>query len=459
MRGLEAEAFGFGVCQSIRRDVPKTVTQAWRSLRKSCEEMSIIESEERRAPKPVRIALKALRRQFERCSRLYPPIYHELFEPWWDLDLSGSTVEAVYQSFGDTHTEAFHNQWQEWHGPADIAYFGRFYGSDGRGLDEFRKLAESAYLVLRDIDPSLPEHGYHGWVRMLHTMAHGHPTPLLRSDFDVWRLEGLATDSELEKSGTAEDGVRYPLHPFYWALVHDIFASSIAAIDLILDDESGLLVGPFIAEFPISFSTRTESSWSEEPGSETAEQPEEVLDEPAVLGPILEFRFDGMWHLQFDAGDHVETATLPDEPGLRVYKFLLDRPNPDKFFSPLTLLKETRQIKTSVESNGKADDVIGSLGLTALRGQIELLKHEIDDTVNSERKAELEEELEGLLATKRSSVNPFGRPRKLGRPRVDSTIHAQLKRARDHMQERMPEFVQYLKNTISANGGDFAYHP
>ena len=166
-----------------------------------------------------------------------------------------------------------------------------------------------------------------------------------------------------------------------------------------------------------------------------------------------------MWHLQFDAGDHIETATLPDEPGLRVYKFLLDRPNPDKLFSPLTLLKETRQIKTSVESIGEVDDVIGRLGLAELRGEIERIKHEIDDTVDPLRQSELEEKLRGLLATKRSAVNPFGRSRKLGGSRVDSTIHAQLKRARDRIEKQMPEFARYLKRTITANGGDFAYHP
>jgi hypothetical protein len=420
--------------------------------------MSIIESGKSCAPKPIRAALKALRRQFERCSRLYPAIYHELFEPWWDLDLSGSTVEAVYGAFRDADAETFGDQWQEWHGPADIAYFGRFYGSDGQGLDEFRKLAESAYLVLREIDPSLPDQNYHGWVRMLHTMAHGHPTPLLRSEFDVWQLEGAA-ESELEKWGTSADGVRYPLHPFHWALVHDVFASSIAAIDLILDDESGLLVGPFIAEFPISFSTRNESQSIADFEGEPSDGPQEPIQEPTALGPVREFRFDGVWHLQYDAADHIEAATLPDEPGLRVYKFLLDRPNPDKLFSPLTLLKETSQIKTSVESTAEVDDVIGRLGLAELSGEIKRLQHDIDDTVDPLRQSELEEKLRGLLATKRSAVNPFGRSRKLGGSRVDSTIHAQLKRARDRIEKQMPEFARYLKRTITANGGDFAYHP
>ena len=112
-------------------------------------------------------------------------------------------------------------------------------------------------------------------------MAHGHPTPLLRSEFDVWRLEG-ADESELEKWGTSTDGVRYPLHPFYWALVHDVFASSIAAIDLILDDESGLLVGPFIAEFPISFSTRDESQSVADFEGEPSDESPESSEEPAL---------------------------------------------------------------------------------------------------------------------------------------------------------------------------------
>jgi|GEM_PF-4994338 len=409
------------------------------------------------APKPVRDALMGVRQQFDRCSRLYAPIFHELFAPWMDMDLGGSDVDEVCGAFYCAYMPEFMDQWQEWHGPEDARYFGRFYGHYGAGLYDFQRLAESAYLVLQSVDRCLSDDGYHGWLKIVHDMAHSYPTPLLRSDSDTWYLEE-PTEEVLESYTETDAGIRYPLHPLHWVLKHDVFASSMAAIDLILDPDRAILVGDWIDEFPVCFGEESESE-SRFDRTVTDSGLKETEMSPRFNPPILQFRFDGSWHLAFDAGTSIEKATIPQRrrDGLAVYRTLIE--NPGKPFSWVTLLRETSQIQTAEVGGAKPDDMFDALGLADLREELQRLEREIDDTVDFERRRKLEEEQKDLLKTASVTKDRWGRPRKLGQKRHVAAIQMQLKRARDRIKDQMPQFAEYLRRMVSADGTDFKYEP
>lgn len=145
-----------------------------------------------RTPKAVRASLKALWREFNRCSNQYPPLYHEMF--MHSYDLTRFDVGKVCESFRRAFHGKFGEGWEEWSGTKDCCVFGRFFG-DGKGIEEFKRLAESAYLVVCEIDAmdvttDSPRgytrdweggplgYGYYGWLRLLHDMAHGYPPPV-----------------------------------------------------------------------------------------------------------------------------------------------------------------------------------------------------------------------------------------------------------------------------------------
>lgn len=208
-------------------------------------------------PKAVRSSLKAIWREFNRCADRYPPLYHEL----WETSGFRPASFGVSDSFRKAFARRFHDEWEQWHGPVDW-FFGRFYGN-GEGLQEFKQLAQSAYMVLCTVRSEHPEFsvfrddwGWHGWMRLLHYMAYGYPTPLLRGTFDRWgNWDTVSKEEELEAFATPDDGgAPYPLHPFHWRLEHSVFVSSASAIELIVDDDRGVLVGEWTFGLPMSYS-------------------------------------------------------------------------------------------------------------------------------------------------------------------------------------------------------------
>lgn len=423
-----------------------------------------------RAPKPVRATLKALWREFRRCSNVYRPLHHELFLPWADISLSQYDVLDVCRSFRTAFADRFQDEWEKWHGPDDIRYFGRFFGS-GDGLDEFTKLAESSYLTACEIGANEsdsgfhsypPEHGYHGWLNLLTDMAYGYPTPLLRCEFAVWdENERTGLEEELARVGSPEGGSPpYPLHPFRMRLVHPVFTSSMAAIELILDDDRGLLIGEPVWGLPISFSGRADEVEHVAVPQKAEEQAEPAEErEEGFFGPVRQFSYDGaVWHLASDT-DHggKPQLFLTEGKGFAVYSELLRQPN--RMISPVDLLYYTHQIAMAVlGSEGRQDD---TKGISKLRNEILRLTEEIAHTEDADLRTELERERKDLLSSKKFVQNEFGRPRRERTPYEEFTnqVFGQLIRARNRIAIKMPRFAAYLRKAVRANGADFYYFP
>lgn len=231
-------------------------------------------NQEIRAPKSVRASLKAIWRGLKRCLYRCPSIYHELWEPQSPIEqafpdirkpvsriIGGTSVVMfnVPDTYGISHSFRKANdnydlpyKWKWWHEPSGARYFGCFYGDNGAVWDDFKRLGGSAYLVLREIQPEVPDDALHGWMFFLHQLAHRYPTPLLRSNDMEWHFWECQSNEDHERWVKPGREVPYPQHPIQWTLEHDVVTSSMTAIELILDDEKALLISEVAGGLPIT---------------------------------------------------------------------------------------------------------------------------------------------------------------------------------------------------------------
>ncbi len=421
------------------------------------------------APKSVRSSLKSIWREFNRCADRYPPLFHEMMET---CDFRPAPL-GVCDSFRKAFTDRFDDEWEQWHGPVDW-FFGRFYGN-GEGLQEFKKLAKSAYMVLCTVRSEHSEFsvyqdnwGWHGWMRLLHYMAYGYPTPLLRGTFDRWGNWGSdSTEEEVAAFGTPDDdGAPYPLHPFHWRLEHSVFVSSASAIELIVDDDRGLLVGEWTFGLPISYSGRSaepvEVADDEEQADTEDTEPSEITEErdPDIKWPILDFRYDGVWHLEFDYGGGIEKGTYPDKAGFSAYQMLLRQRG--KWIPTEDLLE--LQGAVVEESAGSGERKFGPEGMAQLSKEIEARRATLVWEQDSDERIRLMDELEDLEKRKKSAIRKFGQPRTLPGTgqKLTKRLHEQFRQIRRMLVEDknpMYRLALHLEGTVAAEGEGFRYTP
>src|SRR5690606_4079031 len=91
---------------------------------------------------PARRNLKAIGREFERCARAYPALYHQRMLPWSETGRSGIALPQwdAFRGAASDRLEA--EDWSQWDEPSlDDDHLGLWLG-DGEGLDEFANLGE-----------------------------------------------------------------------------------------------------------------------------------------------------------------------------------------------------------------------------------------------------------------------------------------------------------------------------
>jgi hypothetical protein len=150
--------------------------------------------------------------------------------------------------------------WQEWSVAPGGMRCARFHGFED-GLTEYHRLAERGYKFLQDLRAwldgcaeapagivlNLPEEtGPHGWTEAIYLTARCYATAMLSERSGYWNVSGQGSGSEEDSWTTTEAGERYPDHPAYEELVHDVFHSSAEAIRLWLDPDQAVRIGDYL---------------------------------------------------------------------------------------------------------------------------------------------------------------------------------------------------------------------
>lgn len=272
-------------------------------------------------------SLENLIEEFRHLSLKYGPIYHELLRAW---DEERTTVES-WKAFVDAEVPDEADEWEEWNGPKDGSFYGRFYGDEG-GMDEFAVLAESAFLTLCEFDTDFQigrqyrkhSDGLYGWMGLLHDMGFKYPTSLLCSENSVWSLEEFPDLDDLENYVCewveSEDKTPYPKYPLCWRLVHNVFISSIAALRIIIEPELTLLVGNSLDDLPLP--VRLPRASNQDNVGEATPQGSTERHE----GPFSMEKKPGGFVLTFRLGDINEEGLFPDWYGFEYMYALFWQP-------------------------------------------------------------------------------------------------------------------------------------
>lgn len=462
--------------------------------------------------KPYRASLRAIWRELSRVSRKYPPLFHQRFS---DAMLVGPDVisEVAFLAFQKAYSPINTQEWALWQWTPDGSYWGRFHGSEN-GLDEFERLAESAYLVLQEFDSELPEgHGVHGWLNVIHDMARDYPTPLLRTRYGVWGVESQPEGDEFDDlvtrwSSPDQNGVKYRPHPLFNLLVHNVFTSSMSAIELILDPQKALLVGDeWLDEFPVTIERDSDSaldadesqllpdhslSASVEPAIPVQKYPAPVGSLPEIK-PVIEMKFDDVnWNFCFQfLGSLEKWSVAKNLKGFQLYKAILSAEAERKQFSSLAFCKlaginrgetvlsstgsvdvysDDRQLASSDYEedeplsfdSSKDEDEIDRQGYEQIGKRIESLGDELKRTKNTERQSELRQEIEAIQILRSRSLNRHGKPRPLINPEEEKarkSINNRLKDARVILGKKMPRFAYFLDQAVRFANGKWSYDP
>lgn len=430
-----------------------------------------------RPPKAVRESLLGIWRGLKRCLDRYPPIFHELWEPQLTLDLAmpelfepvsmnigGSSVVICdvpsIPSIGDSFRKAYKyemaSEWSHWHEPDGGRFFGCFYGKKDTGFADFNRLSESAYLVLRHVKPELPYDIFHGWIKILHEMAHGHPTPLLRSSSWIWLTSECQSDEDHERWIKPEQGAPYPQHPIQRTLKHDVVTSSMAAIELILDDERALLVGRHQSFFPVSFPGR-EVELPKKLANADQETSSAVRSESSTKGPVILFeRRGGEWYFEFDTGHGIVKRPYlirgKGFVGFEICKYLLSKP--DTWIEWEDIFKETGQAEklkgAFTQSRQKRGDEDSTPFLN--EGESRLME-EYEHTHELAERARLWKQIQEIGKEKRGSKRAFSEDN----TKFATQIQAQRNRAIDEIRKVFSELAEYLDERMFRDKCRFIY--
>ena len=272
----------------------------------------------------LRRALLSVRGDFRRGYQSYPQLYNQLIlSPDPSKPLSPEAWEAFQKANGEKECEGYaHVGWKVWPGGTHCS---RFLGTGGRvAIEEFCRIAESADDVLlefatMEVDGNpVPEDfkieltslegpegyrflpGWCRWLSLVYDTAWAVKTTFLHVEGRMWgrpdwpqviekRVGPAATRNEWaveyahlraeceDKLCRAEGDVVFPLHPDFQLLRHDVFRSSVEAINVWLDSDKTVCLA--LDERPPVCLPPTEES--DDLGDNENE------DEPAVMSPMV----------------------------------------------------------------------------------------------------------------------------------------------------------------------------
>jgi hypothetical protein len=280
----------------------------------------------------ARRGLENLLREFEEAADgpgSYPPLFHQLISP-----LDGPLTEPQWRAFIDANARQG-GEWQDWDVLPGGKRCGRLFGHEC-SFQEFVRMAERGMELLRSISQMrtgesvilpgglilrLPSgDGCRGWLQLLYETARAYSTPFLSAEPGYWGCTGQLNGEEDSVWTSTPEGVRYPVHPFYEGLTHNLFESSAEALCLWLGLTEDMDFGEPLDDTPIYLPP--------EPGKDGPRPPNEFC----LWGKLYEFSPMAWRLLEFlwgrgkvkkeDAMRHVYGGAGDDE---RAFKSLVKR--------------------------------------------------------------------------------------------------------------------------------------
>ena len=179
--------------------------------------------------------LKLIQGEFHRLAFRHPPLCHERFLSPMDIKHDG------WQAFAASRPRKSKSNWEHWHGPKDGTWFGRFFGRR-EGWNEFRSLCYSLSTLFSDWHSPVTD-----WMEVVHEVAEIRPSPLLAVSRLVWDWPMISDDSadyevperymfvSAFRNDAGNASREYPQHPAQRILRFNVFTSSVAAIQIVME--------------------------------------------------------------------------------------------------------------------------------------------------------------------------------------------------------------------------------
>jgi hypothetical protein len=396
--------------------------------------------------KPIRIALKSLLREFRRASTIYPSLFHEQYFFWDQLSLPREAWDAFIQ----INMEGDKSVWERFDASGNLGSCGRFFGNE-LGLEEFKRLGESLYQVLCELDPSLDrEEGYLGVLNVLYRMSE-YPTPLLWYKMSAWKEGEFKCPPYIGEDG----GEPFPKQLGCLGLVNNVFTSAMGAIQNVLNPGNALLIGEMIDELPLGLCH--EPSALQQGSDGAAQDSSEVRNtKTSAMVEKPSFRFVLMvdfWDVQY----REEKGHFENLEGFRhIAKLLASQ---DKAIEAIQLQgfgdsPVANEILTPQFALGTESEKIGRDAIAKREQEIAQAKEAGDQT----RVADLQNECNVINKfLEKDEFRRLGEPssREKARKAVVNTIA----RAKKKIRKPMPEFAKFLDQSILANETSWTYTP
>lgn len=412
--------------------------------------------------------LQDICREFDRCSRNYPPLYHQRMMPLSErgsVGISPSQWEAFRIAVSE---ELGTENWWRWEPLGDGDQLGQWLG-DGDGLGEFVELSEAVAMALSqdamDFDPldfNLEVRHGSDWLPLLHDWAFKYQMPLLRSRMTLWGCEDYALDHfyELaEQWETLEDGTSIPRHPVVWRLIDNVFTSSMAGLRALLSPEAVIATNE---PWPLS---TTPPLFRHSVVGEGENATDHGVAESVVPNS---FRYDGItWRIQYEA-DEKEGVLRGYEGPYRV-AVLLQKPfnffeYPELSFNPSTEntlngadeleKRATKKQRQGIHAGDKADPEWKRAIAKRLR-ELSQLIGEAEASGTAREIAELKEEREKLKRYRRMYLNKYGVSRKDADEwdQARKTVTKSLAETIQRISDQLPVLGAHLNEYVHIDRG------
>lgn len=358
-------------------------------------------------------------------------------------------------------------------------WYGRFYG-DRSGMEEFKRLAESTFLALNELEGELhvSSSGWTGFLEFMYELAEDYPTPLLRTRWEIyaWRKTGWYTGVEyadedswyIPATATAEPNAPsdlLDLKAAFRTMRVNIFSAAIATITMILEPDKTVLVAWDKDEGTHSLDLVTtltpppdaqEKGEASAPRNETADAKTsdkteaQSLATPLAPGRNIFKRNGDIWIIEFVSGAKPERTTLRPTEGLKYYTFLLR--NPNKIFKYPELdgisVESLQEIEHSFQAEVETED------RPHVRTDIERLKterREAEKDGATARVNELDKQIQSAQVYLDKSENYHDNPRRLGSAPPMEKVRKRIQKAMDRCLERLQQHAPLLHNYLESH--------